>query len=192
MKKIYTIEPGFFGNSVENIVVLDNFIDEDDLTSIQKYCLTINEFASIPNDAWDNRVHHAGILERSNKDIFNLILKYQSKLKLEIEKKFNIELYDNAASIVIWRPGDEQPPHADKQEQDGSPNNYPENDIASLFYLNDNYDGGEIYFINQKISFKPKAGTAVFFPGDINYTHGVTKITKNNRFTSPAFWRSKI
>jgi predicted 2-oxoglutarate/Fe(II)-dependent dioxygenase YbiX len=191
MSKIYQIEPGYFGSSPNNIIILENFIQDNDLKIVQDYCFGITEFKSIPQDHWDNRVHTAEILEKTNKKIFNILVQYQMKLKNEIENKFNIKLSDNSPSIVIWRPGDDQQPHADKQEQDGSPNPYPENDIASLFYLNDNYDGGEIYFTNQKISIKPNAGSAVFFPGDINYTHGVTEVKKNNRFTSPSFWKSQ-
>ena len=62
------------------------------------------------------------------------------------------------------------------------------NDIATLVYLNDDYEGGELYFPNQEIQFKPKAGAAYFFPGDMNYVHGVTEIKSGIRYTCPFFW----
>ena len=94
-------------------------------------------------------------------------------------------------NLVVWRVGNGQAPHADKETPDGVPNMYPENDIASLIYINDNYEGGEIYFPNQNIAIKPKEGQAIFFPGDKEYLHGVTTITAGERFTSPAFWQVK-
>jgi hypothetical protein len=57
-----------------------------------------------------------------------------------------------------------------------------------LFYINDDYEGGELYFPNQGIQFKPKRGSAYFFPGDMNYVHGVTKIKSGIRYTCPFFW----
>jgi hypothetical protein len=43
-------------------------------------------------------------------------------------------------------------------------------DLASLFYFNDEYEGGELYFpVQHGIEFQPKAGAAYFFPGDRHY-----------------------
>ena len=58
----------------------------------------------------------------------------------------------------------------------------------SLFYLNDDYEGGELYFPLQDVKFKPKKGAAYFFPGDKNYIHGVTEIKSGIRYTCPFFW----
>jgi len=185
------IQSGYFGSSVDNIVVIENFITKEDVETVYNFCLTINSFKSIPGDHWDNRVLHAMGINALNKNVSIIISKYQKKLKEIIENKFKFELGDRSPSLVIWRPGDGQAPHADKEHLDGTPNMYPDNDIASLFYWNDDYEGGEIYFPNQDISFKIKAGSAVFFPGDKYYLHGVTEVTSGKRFTSPAFWAVK-
>jgi hypothetical protein len=37
-------------------------------------------------------------------------------------------------------------------------------DWSVLFYLSDDYEGGEITFLDQNISFKPSAGSALIFP----------------------------
>ena len=55
--------------------------------------------------------------------------------------------------------------------------------LACLIYLNDDYEGGEIYFPRQDISIKPKAGTLITFPGSLHYIHGVNKITSGTRYT---------
>ena len=54
--------------------------------------------------------------------------------------------------------------------------------------INDDYGGGEIYFPKQNVKLKPSAGSLVFFPGDINYLHGVTEVTDGIRYTMPNFW----
>ena len=83
-------------------------------------------------------------------------------------------------------------PHADKELHSGpdagKTNDFPWYDIAGLFYINDDYEGGELYFPNQGIQFKPKAGSAYFFPGDMNYIHGVTEVKSGIRYTVPFFW----
>ena len=182
------IPSGYYGNSKENIVIINNFISHDDIKKIKIFCSELNTFMSIPGDNWDNRVCNNSILREIAPDIEQILSTYQKKHKKIIEDFFNVELKDNVPSVVIWRQGDLQPPHADKENLDGSPNLYPENDIASLFYLNNEYAGGEIYFPTQGLQFKLNAGDAVFFPGDVNYQHGVTEITEGKRFTCPAFW----
>jgi hypothetical protein len=186
--KISIIPSGYYGKSEKNIVIINNFIKDKDLKTIKNFCFTIDKFLSIPGDNWDNRVCDNNILRNIGSEIESLLSQYQAKHKKIIEEFFEVELRENVPSIVIWRPGDSQPPHADKENLDGSPNYYPENDIASLFYLNNEYVGGEIYFPIQHLKLKLSAGDAVFFPGDINYQHGVTEVTEGKRFTCPAFW----
>lgn len=187
-KKTSIIPSGYYGNSKDNIVIINNFINDEDLSIIQNFCSSVNSFLPIPGDNWDNRVCDNSILRELNPEVNRILTSYQAKHKKIIEDFFEVELRENVPSVVIWRPGDSQPPHADKENLDGSQNSYPENDIASLFYLNDDYVGGEIYFPIQDLQFRLTAGDAVFFPGDIQYQHGVTEVTDGNRFTCPAFW----
>jgi Uncharacterized iron-regulated protein len=83
--------------------------------------------------------------------------------------------------------------HADKELHEGpdagTPNDFPHYDIASLFYFNDDYEGGELFFPIQGIEFKPVGGSAYFFPGDKGYIHGVRPIISGGRYTSPFFWQ---
>jgi len=52
------------------------------------------------------------------------------------------------------------------------------------FYINDNYNGGDIeFFINGDIvNHKPKAGDIVIFPSGAPYFHGVKTIPDGNKF----------
>lgn len=51
---------------------------------------------------------------------------------------------------------------------------------GSVFYPNDDYEGGEIYYPNHDFWYKPKAGSMVLHEG--NTRHGVKKVTKGNRY----------
>lgn len=52
------------------------------------------------------------------------------------------------------------------------------------FYINDNYDGGDLnFYVNGHfIDYKPKAGDLVIFPSNEPYFHGVKTIKNGNKF----------
>jgi hypothetical protein len=198
---------GFFGDSADNIVAIEDFMTEEELT-------TLNEFARkntlwdvtetyydddgvviYDSGYWDHRVATEPTLNLANPEIPKIIKNMQNRLKIKVDKFFNVDSHPTSTAIVRWLPGQRQQPHADKElhegENRGKPNNFPYYDIAGLFYLNDDYEGGELYFPNQGIQFKPKAGAAYFFPGDMNYIHGVTEIKSGIRYVCPFFWTIK-
>lgn len=180
--------PGYWGTSISNIHIVEDFLDDTELSFLHAYAQSITEWIQL-DDIWNNRVHNFGMIQASSQhtaDYFRLITDSVSGV---IATTMGVKLSTVVPSIVRWRTGDEQLPHADKQELDGRPNPYPENDIASLVYINDDYEGGEIYFPNQNLQFKPKARSLVFFPGDIHYLHGVTRVVSGTRYTMPNFWK---
>ena len=195
------IEPGHFGSSSSNIKIIENFIDLQDLKIIQNFLPTINEWmdagenkyaddGTCTYDAlyWSNRQCSWDILQRINIDIHNIIEKYIQKMKKYLEDSFKVHLSTRPPVIIKWRPGMEQRPHADKQMNDGRPNPFPTYDINSLFYYNDNFEGGELYYPEHDIVVKPKPGLAVAHPGDVNYLHGVKQIISGERYTTPSFY----
>lgn len=66
--------------------------------------------------------------------------------------------------------------------------NTPERSMTLLIYLNDDYEGGEIEFVNirqqdgQPLKIKPKAGTVVAFPSHELYAHRVLPTTSGTRY----------
>ena len=195
---------GFFGSSPDNIVTLENFMTQEELEYLDTFAKNnttwdvteshYNEDGVCIYDAsyWENRVATENTLNATDKKIVEVIKGMQARLKVEVDKFFRVDAKPTSAALVRWLPGQLQMPHADKElhegDQRGKPNDFPYYDIAGLFYLNDDYEGGELYFPLQGIQFKPKRGAAYFFPGDMNYIHGVTEITSGIRYTSPFFW----
>jgi len=195
------ITPGYFGNSINNIKIIKNFIDLEDLKIIQNFLPTINEWMDAGKNEysddgvclydasyWSNRQCSHDILFRINLDIYNLIYKYIKKMNYFLEDEFKVKLLSRPPVIIRWFAGLEQKPHADKQLNDGSPNPFPTYDINSLFYYNDEFEGGELYYPQHDKIVRPEPGLAVAHPGDINYLHGVKMVTSGERYTTPSFY----
>jgi predicted 2-oxoglutarate/Fe(II)-dependent dioxygenase YbiX len=195
---------GFFGNSPDNIVALENFMTSEELSYLNNFIRQntewdvtethYNENGTViyDSDYWANRVATYPTIEKSDPKVPQIIQGMVERLKVEVDKFFKVDASPTSPAMVRWLPGQLQMPHADKELHDGpdagKPNDFPYYDIAGLFYINDDYEGGELYFPNQKIQFKPKAGAAYFFPGDMHYIHGVTEIKSGIRYTVPFFW----
>lgn len=47
---------------------------------------------------------------------------------------------------------------------------------AVIIYLNDDYEGGELYFTQHDLKIRPKSGTLITFPGTDEYLHGVANV----------------
>jgi hypothetical protein len=59
---------------------------------------------------------------------------------------------------------------------------------AMVAYLNDDYNGGEVFFSKFGLSMKPKAGTLLAFPTTEQWTHGVTEVEDGPvRYVLPIF-----
>lgn len=58
---------------------------------------------------------------------------------------------------------------------------------ASMLYLNDDYEGGEIYFVNFDFEIKAPAGSVLVFPSTEHWTHGVRTVRPGRpRYAMPA------
>jgi predicted 2-oxoglutarate/Fe(II)-dependent dioxygenase YbiX len=201
----FSITPsGFFGSSADMIQARENFMTEEELEKIGNFARTItiwdktethyNEDGTVIYDSeyWKDRVCNQPNMDKQDPSISPMINKMVERLKIEVDNFFQVDASPTSPAIVRWLPGQLQMPHADKElhegENAGKPNDFPYYDLAGLFYLNDDYEGGELYFPQQGIKFKPKPGAAYFFPGDKNFIHGVTPITSGIRYVVPFFW----
>lgn len=61
--------------------------------------------------------------------------------------------------------------------------------VSTLYYLNDDYSGGEIVFPRFDISFKPKANQMVIFPSNFVYNHSVLPVTEGVRYAVVSWLR---
>ena len=97
--------------------------------------------------------------------------------------KFGVDVIDFANThIRKWYPGEFQDPHSDCEAIFSYKYKFakmtPINNFSSIFieyavllYLNDDYEGGEIYFPDYDLKIKPEIGDLIFFPGTQRYMH---------------------
>lgn len=98
-------------------------------------------------------------------------------------KEHNIDLgYLTPISIAKYSTGKEMGSHVDSYEDGRSPV------LSVVLYINDNYDGGELYFKEQDVSIKPSAGSLIAFPSVAPYYHQSMTVTKGIKYMSPGFW----
>jgi hypothetical protein len=99
-----------------------------------------------------------------------------------------------------WVKGYFQHTHFDHANSDGvvdirSHGDEPESampiafhDVATVLYYNDDFDGGEITFLDGDVSIKPTPGMLAVFPCTEFYGHGVNEILAGERYMSAHFW----
>lgn len=54
--------------------------------------------------------------------------------------------------------------------------------VSPILYLNENYEGGEIEFVNFGIKIKPKAGSLLVFPSNYAYRHIAHPVTSGEKY----------
>ena len=175
-------------NSVGNIHIFEDLLLTDELAELFRYAKCNDDWSAVyGHHQWSDRVHR-DFTESTAKHICdNLYVKTKNLL----ETMFDVLVDSAGVQMNRWRVGDEQSPHADKQELDGSTNCCPTYDLSSVFYVNDDFEGGEIFFPIQSFTAKPAKNMVIMFPGDINYIHGVNTVTSGIRYTVSMFWTVK-
>jgi hypothetical protein len=163
------------------IKIYENFLDKEEL-ELYNNLIKLNLWQKTSkNDTWNERLKNLKIKENKN-----LIKKIKNKITSN--QNCSGDIYLETLQLVSWKVGDEQDPHADSENADGSLHPYPWRNFSSIVYLNDSFLGGQTYFLNQNIYIQPKVGTLVCFPGTVEFLHGVEKILKGNRYTIILFW----
>jgi hypothetical protein len=63
---------------------------------------------------------------------------------------------------------------------------------AQILYLNDDYKGGELFFVNKNFKVKPKPRSLLVFPGTEEFEHGVNFVEDGPiRYVMVSFLREK-
>jgi len=166
---------------MHRITIIENFIEPEDAATLIQQQLDPNAERNEYPKYYSDR--YGGTSLPYNKIVQDIMIKYGKKSN-EMHKKLNgfvnpIYVFKGFGSH--WLPGTKGGLHIDAQD----PESFIE--FSTVIYLNseDDYDGGIIYFPNQDFQYKPKQYSAVFFPGSgTEYIHGITTVTRGNRFTA--------
>jgi predicted 2-oxoglutarate/Fe(II)-dependent dioxygenase YbiX len=112
----------------------------------------------------------------------------KDKFQETVSIVFDREVRANTSHAQKWDVGGFASVHSDNSDNDGNPNAFEINKYVAILYLNDDYEGGNLYFPQHDISFKPNAYSLYTFPGGVENLHGVSEITKGTRYTMVSFW----
>lgn len=94
------------------------------------------------------------------------------------QSMYNIKMdYREAINYVRYRTGQHFAVHSDS----GFSYNCT---LSSVMYLNDEYEGGELWFPYLDITFKPSYGDIVFFPSTYIYAHASKPVISGTKYSA--------
>jgi 2OG-Fe(II) oxygenase superfamily len=101
-------------------------------------------------------------------------------------------LYPETVILTALGVGGYHSRHADNARQndqgDWVANHTPQRDVTAIYYLNDEFDGGEIVFERQQLVVKPRRGLLLAFPSDAAHLHEVLPLRSGIRYTMPVWF----
>jgi len=165
---------------MNRITIVENFITPEDANTLIDQQLNPNAEKNPYPNYYSNR--YGGTSLPYNKIVQDIMIKYGHKSN-EMHRALNgfkNDIYVFKGFGSHWTAGTKGDLHIDAQGPE------PWIEFSTIMYLSNekDYDGGIIYFPNQDFQYKPKQYSAVFFPGaGTEYIHGITTVTRGNRFT---------
>lgn len=113
----------------------------------------------------------------------NLFLENLIPLEINYQNNYGIScLWHDSYQILKYGVGQKFTNHID---------DHPDyhRRISTLYYINDEYYGGEINFPRFNLSFKPKANQMIIFPSTYVYNHSVSPVTEGERYAVVSWMR---
>jgi predicted 2-oxoglutarate/Fe(II)-dependent dioxygenase YbiX len=91
-------------------------------------------------------------------------------------KKHDIDqMYHEGYNMLKYSGGQEYKAHKDGDTSSGRA-------VSAIIYLNDDYEGGHVEFVNFGVKIKPKPGMLLLFPSNYAYTHIAHPVTSGTKY----------
>jgi hypothetical protein len=104
------------------------------------------------------------------------------------------QLYPETMILAAMGVGGHHSRHLDncRQNEQGDwvANHTPHRDVSAICYLNDQFDGGEIFFERTQSTVRPCRGLLLAFPSDADHVHEVLPVRSGVRYSMP-IWFTK-
>jgi hypothetical protein len=166
------------GNNPDNIKIFKNYLSKEECENIIKL---INSTETSNNRSLKPDSSGKPTLSLLYYDSLTYSEKYIPAIKDLVEKEYGVKLKPRNSRFAQWVHNDSPTVPIDDLGHKDS------NHLAGWVYLNEDYDGGELSFINQGVSFRPNAGDLILFPGNINYWYHVAP-TNGSRYIMPVWF----
>jgi predicted 2-oxoglutarate/Fe(II)-dependent dioxygenase YbiX len=179
----------YYEDVIENPYVLIKDIEETDELLNNTTSITRWKQWKASDDSYDfgyQKIINPSIIDETNERLTSINKKVRNAIvnsSKDYANEHNIDLgYLTPISIAKYSTGKEMGSHIDSYDDERSPV------LSVVLYINDNYDGGELYFKEQEVLIKPTAGSLIAFPSvDPDY-HQSMVVTKGLKYMSPGFW----
>jgi hypothetical protein len=201
-------------------LIKTDFIDPKTLSILREYCdvceYYINRsYPGLPAENQDNhyftdkmllemglppvqpeilRSHSSFHMVEEIGEIFSKIHSACGEIIFEIYKKRTLSI--NGSGIIRYQPGQSLAYHRDWEDDDkwARDSNRHTIHLSSVFYINDDYRGGEFKMSSQKfgdfrsdiMAIRPPAGSIVFF--DALQWHASAPVDSGNKYSSTNFY----
>jgi len=166
----------------ENIYYIKDIVPSDALSRINAYMKNEDVWQNeLGQGSWKNNICPGPefvedrVLWQDIFDMTKLVEEVISSENSKVDRSKNLSRFRTTLSGKEWA----MDPHHD------SPQPYTAGGV--VLYLNDEFDGGEIEYINKGIKFKPIPGAVVFHPASKEYTHGVRRVDNGTRYMVTMF-----
>ena len=121
---------------------------------------------------------HAGTRNEQIRLVNNYFSDIMMSALWSYTEQFSIreKILENESLVVLrYQTGEEYKAHYDGGTQ-------TKRSVSVILYLNDDYEGGEIEFVNFGIKIKPEAGTFLIFPSGYAYRHIAHPVTSGTKY----------
>ena len=179
----------YYEDVIENPYVLIKDIEETDQLLNNTTSITRWKQWKASDDSYDfgyQKIINPSIIDETNERLTSINKKVRNAIvnsSKDYANEHNIDLgYLTPISIAKYSTGKEMGSHIDSYDDERSPV------LSVVLYINDNYDGGELYFKEQEVLIKPTAGSLIAFPSVDPYYHQSMVVTKGLKYMSPGFW----
>ncbi len=177
--EVYLANVAKIGNSSDNIIYIENVLSKEEHKVMLDYVKNADSWVQQP---WLSRAIES---EHLPKEILEMLKKDFDLVHKKSTDFYGVEIdyfQDSRVHLVKFVEDFHLKPHVDTASAEL-------NHIASVYYINDDYTGGEINFPEHSVEIKPKANSVVIFPGNENYLHEVRTIVGSDRYSSAQWFQ---
>ena len=177
-----------------NIFIIENFLTEEEHSYVMSL-ITESEYNSWENTTIkeiekkykNNLEQMQQALESRNEFWDDKIFKiHDEQFWKSLTEKVN-NFFENKYEINPMYAIQRQQPNTFLKIHFDQGNN-PDLEKAVIIYLNDDYNGGELFFPDHNFEIKPPARSMIIFPGTEDYMHGVKEVLDGpTRYVMPSF-----
>ncbi len=194
----------------DNILLQPNAISAVDLASLSDYLKRAQLTDSLVSNFEDDAAHGAveWVVNRNIRDTHEVQLSQAIREQLTRIDDANIHAYINPfyhvevsdrepAGILHYGIDGHYIPHVDAEtlykDEEGRDwwEKTLDRDLSIVYFINDDFAAGELFFPELDLVVEPEAGMLVCFPSDHHYIHGVRPVTRGHRYTIVNWMRVK-